>query len=51
MKWSMGNPSQSSDHAMTSSDQRKVKLVTSDHTTIRAQYIRKQLEMQFSNNR
>jgi len=47
MKLSMGNPSQSCDHAMTS----PAKGQTRDHNTIRAQYIRKQLEMQFSNNR
>jgi len=47
MKWSMGNQSQSCDYAMTSRDP---KGQTRDHNTIRAQYIRKQLEIQFSNN-
>jgi len=42
MKWSMGNPSQSCDHAMTS---RHVtpKGQTRDQNTMRAQYILKQL--------
>jgi len=49
-KWSIGNPSQSCDYAMTLRDPERSK--TRDHNTItRAQYIRKQLETQFGNNR
>ena len=44
--------SKSCDHAVTSrGPERSNSYVSRDHNTIRAQYIRKQLEMLFSNNR